>query len=127
MEDQGFTIADQGAGIISFAFTRSAETDVDSLKLAQDSGAAFDEILKNYGDHEALVLVQLTETDGVVSKAALQTYADIMKHPKIMRMAIYGGHAKYRHLAKLVLPFTNFNMIQVFANKSDAMHWLVSA
>ncbi len=127
MINQGFTIQDQGAGVIAFSFTRSSSNDEDSTQVAHQATEQLDAALRNYDEREALVLVEFNDDDGVVSKEALGIYSELLKHPKIMRMAIYGGLAKYRQFAKLALPFTNLHMIKIFDTKSEAMHWLINS
>lgn len=127
LEDTGFKIKEQDAGIIECNFTRPSPTNEDSTAVAKGVVETVNTVLKNYGEAEALMLLELNSEEGPVSTEALLLYSKILRHPHIMRLAIFGGTKKYRELARAILPFTPHRTLAVFETKRDAMHWLVNS
>ncbi len=111
---KGFFLTEEEGGVLRFEFTRGSKTKEDSSLVAQHAQKEIEALLEKYGDHEALLLVELVEDDGLVSKEARNIYKEIMNDTRIMRMAIFGGLKKYRIIAKALLPTMMRHPIKVF-------------
>ncbi len=122
--DKGFQVKELMGGIIDFRFTRGSKTEEDSTAVAQGVAEEINKLLEKYQNKEALILVQLVEDDGIVSKEAKDVYDQFINDERIMKMAIFGGLKKYRMVAKMLIRSSNF-AIKVFKDKGEAMHWLI--
>lgn len=124
---KGYYIKEGENGVIQVIFTRATETNEESIVVAESMANDIQEILTFYQDHEALILVELTnDNGGDIAKPALMAYKSIIDDPRIMRMAIYGGLPRYRNVAKLLLPLLHDSHIKVFKDKPSALQWLIS-
>lgn len=122
---KGYSVKERDGSILDFEFTRGSDTEEDSIDVAHNALTEIQEILQPYGENEGLLLVQLTDQDGVVSRKAHKFYKEVFEDARLVKVAVYGGLAKYRNVAKLVLPLDRKADIQVFDSKHDAMKWLL--
>lgn len=125
--EKGYKIDEGEAGIIYLTFTRGSKAVEDSTTIANAIHDTIDTIFEKYGENEALLLVQLVDDDGIVSQEAKSIYKKLIKDPRIMRMAIFGGLGKYRRIARLLLKVTVGDTVNVFDSKGEAMQWLIQS
>lgn len=125
--EKGYKIQEGEAGIIYLTFTRGSKEVEDSTNVAKKIEGAMNEILEKYAENEALLLVQLVDDDGIVSQEAKSIYKKLIKDPRFMRMAIFGGLSKYRRIARLLLRVTVGDTVKVFDSKGQAMQWLIQS
>lgn len=70
-------------------------------------------------------LVNLNRS-GKSSKMARDVFKEINEHELTDKVAVYGIHPVARVLAAFVIGITNENNIRFFANKEEALFWLVN-
>lgn len=121
----GYSIKEEDGGVIKLAFLRATDQVMDSTEIAHGINREIEQLLDKYGEHEALLLVELVEDDGIVSEEAKRIYKKLIHDKRVMRLAIYGGLTKYRRIAKLLLPLTGGEETKVFDSKAEALQWLI--
>ena len=125
-EAKGYILNLKEPGMIECFFTQAAHSDAEAIAIAQGLKTDTLNLLRDFSPSEALILVELSNEEGIINSTANQYYAELLRDPRIMRMAIFGGQKKYRRVAKLLIPFIALNKIKVFDTKSEAYHWLLS-
>ena len=123
-EETFFIIKERPGGVIEIKFQGATPLYNVSTQAAIDFQRTMNRFLNQYGNNEALVLVELADDEGIVSKEALSIYQQLMNDNRIMRIAIYGGLETYRKIAQSLLPITKRSVIKIFPTKSQAMRWL---
>jgi hypothetical protein len=110
--------------IVVLSFTAPGTTDEEHTKMAEETRAAFEVLVKDFPNNASHVLVDLTHA-GIPSSKAREIYIKTLSDRRIKKTAFYGAGTAIKTIVSFIVSASGRGEeVKFFVNDGDARAWL---